>query len=105
MQLIELLSSGYWPEIVNASNSSGFSSLPSGWKYTGFSEINLGTHLWTRTEYDAPRGHSFYLNEGTNWQFNHVGAGKFLCPILSAASKTPNNEKATDHLVCCCVGG
>ena len=73
----ELLSSGYWPEIVNASNSSGFSSLPSGWKYTGFSEINLGTHLWTRTEYDAPRGHSFYLNEGTNWQFNHVGAGKF----------------------------
>ena len=84
----ELLSSGYWPEIVNASNSSGFSSLPSGWKYTGFSEINLGTHLWTRTEYDAPRGHSFYLNEGTNWQFNHVGAGKFSAQSVRCLKDT-----------------
>lgn len=72
-----MLSSEFWPEEANALNSSGFSSLPSGWRYTSFGELGQGTHFWTRTEYDAPRGYAFYLTEGTNWQFNEVGAGKF----------------------------
>ena len=53
----------HWQPINTATNESGFTALPGGWRSINgtFNEINERGEWWTASEKDATTGWSYYL--------------------------------------------
>jgi len=51
---------------VGATNSSGFTALPGGYRSGGFSYLTTGADFWTTTEYTTSNGYDYFLGYGSS---------------------------------------